>query len=92
MCRFDELRKDVMIVNELGIHARAAAKISKVAQLAKSNVWIVKNGAEVDAKSIIDILTLAAAKGSYISILIQHADDAHVLHKLTALVESGFEE
>ena len=87
-----ELIKDVMIVNEFGLHARAAAQIASLAQLAGSNVWIVKGGQRVDASSVIDILTLACAKGADISIKVDDESDLGVLNDICVLVENGFGE
>ncbi|MBU0988326.1 MAG: HPr family phosphocarrier protein [Proteobacteria bacterium] len=86
------LSRDVVITNKLGLHARAAAKISKCAQNSKSNVWIIKDGAEADASSIIDILTLACVRGTQITIKIDDRSDLEILNNLTKLVESGFGE
>ena len=61
-----ELSREVVIVNELGLHARSAAKIAKLAQNTKSTIWLIKDNEKVDASSIIDMLTLACEKGSKI--------------------------
>lgn len=87
-----EYSKEVIIVNELGLHARSAAKIAKLAQNAKSTVWLIKDNEKVDASSIIDILTLACAKGSKIMLTVDSKSDIHILNDITALVERGFEE
>ena len=86
------LVKQLTIVNELGLHARSAAKIAEVARNAKHKVWVACEGERVDAASIIDILTLGAARGSQIEIRIEHTDDAVVLNAIARLVESGFGE
>ncbi len=86
------LVKQLTIVNELGLHARSAAKIAEVARNAKHKVWLVCEGEKVDATSIIDILTLGAAQGSRIEIRIENTDDALVLNAIARLVESGFGE
>lgn len=87
-----ELFKDVVIINELGLHARSAAKIAQLAQNAKSNVWITRDGEKVDASSIIDILTLACPKDSKITLSIDDASDIDILKDIKALVEKGFGE
>jgi len=87
-----EYSKEVIIVNELGLHARSAAKIAKLAQNAKSTIWLIKDNEKVDASSIIDILTLACAKGSKIMLTVDNKSDIHILNEITALVERGFEE
>lgn len=87
-----ELTKDVMVVNELGFHARTAAQIAKLAQNAGSGIWIIKDGEKVDASSIIDILSLACAKGSRVTFTAENQSDATILHDIIKLVESGFGE
>jgi len=88
----EELSREVIIVNELGLHARSAGKIAKLAQNAKSTIWLIKDNEKVDASSIIDILTLACAKGSKIMLTVDNKSDIHILNEITALVERGFEE
>ena len=87
-----EYSKEVIIVNELGLHARSAAKIAKLAQNAKSTIWLIKDNEKVDASSIIDILTLACEKGSKILLTVNSKSDIHILNNITALAERGFEE
>jgi len=82
----------VTILNELGLHARPAALIAELAQKAKSNVWIIRNGEKVDASSIIDILTLACLKGTVIMLQVDDSSDRDVLNNITALFENGFGE
>ncbi len=86
------LHRKLTIVNELGLHARSAAKIAEVAQNAKHKVWVRYDGEKVDASSIIDILTLGAACGSRIEIEIENADDTPILNAIANLVETGFGE
>ena len=87
-----ELSREVIIVNELGLHARSAGKIAKLAQNAQSAIWLIKDDEKVDASSIIDILTLACGKGSKIMLTVDSKSDVHILNEITALVERGFEE
>ncbi|OIN94957.1 MAG: hypothetical protein AUJ48_04155 [Deltaproteobacteria bacterium CG1_02_45_11] len=87
-----EFSRDVYVINEFGLHARSAAKIAKLAQAAKANVWIIKDGNEVDASSIIDILTLAGAKGSKITLKVEDPSDIDILNAIVKLVEKGFGE
>ncbi|MCP4345729.1 MAG: HPr family phosphocarrier protein [Desulfobacterales bacterium] len=84
--------KHVTITNELGIHARSAAQIAQIAKDAKSKVWVVKDGEKADAGSIIDILTLACAKGSNITVQIDSQSDSNILNGIVELVENGFGE
>ena len=86
------LSKEAVIVNELGLHARSAALISKIAQKAISNVWITNDGNRVDASSVVDILTLACEKESKITIEIDNPSDTKILNNIQRLIESGFGE
>ena len=88
----EEFSKDIFIINELGLHARSAARIAEMALHAKSNVWITKEEETVDAKSIIDMLTLACAKGSKITVAIESGSDIDILNNIVQLVEAGFGE
>ena len=80
------------MANELGLHARAAAIISKIAQTAASRVWITKDGETVDASSIMDILTLACEKDSEIILEIDDPSDKHVLADIERMIECRFGE
>lgn len=84
--------KDVSIVNELGLHARAAALMAQVAAKAEKDVWIIDGDKKVDASSVIDILGLARGKGSVITLKIDDRSDQPVLDELVNLVETGFGE
>jgi phosphotransferase system HPr (HPr) family protein len=87
-----ELSRKVVIVNELGLHARSAAKIAELAQNSKAPVWVEKDAEKADASSILDILTLACEKGSKITLIIENKADRPILEDIANLVESGFEE
>lgn len=86
------LSKDAVIVNDLGLHARSAAKIAELARKAKSKVWLQKGDDRVDAKSMIDILTLACEKGTAIRILVEAPADVDTLDRIAALFMNGFGE
>ena len=86
------LWRDMVICNELGLHARSAALLAKSAQQASGSVWLEKDGARVDATQVIDILTLAAACGDKIRIGVDNASDAVVLDRIASLVKKGFGE
>ena len=87
-----KLFRHVAIVNELGLHARSAAQIAKLANCSKASVWIQKGDQKADASSIVDILTLACEKGTKITIRIENKSDFNILESITELVESGFGE
>ena len=87
------LERDLEIVNELGLHARSAALLAKTAQQAANGVWIRRSGGEeMDAKQILDILTLAAGRGERVHIRIEDPDDADVLNRIVKLFQDGFGE
>ncbi|HDI59793.1 MAG TPA: HPr family phosphocarrier protein [Desulfobacteraceae bacterium] len=86
------LTRTVRIVNPLGLHARAAARLANVAGRASGPVWLVKAAERVDATSIIDILTLACPPGSVLTIEIHHPEDQPILEQLAQLVDDGFGE
>ena len=81
--------KVVTIINELGLHARSAAQIAKIAGNSSTNVWLKKGDKIADAASIIDILTLACEKGTRITILIEDWADIDILNDIADLVENG---
>lgn len=86
------LSRNVVIINELGLHARSAAEIAKLAQNANSKVWLIRKKERVDASSIIDILSLGCPKGSRITLEIDEESDINILNKIVELVKKGFGE
>ena len=86
------LQRDVEIINKLGLHARASAKLTQLAGNYASEVWLSRNGRRVNAKSIMGVMMLAAAKGSTISIETHGADEAEAMSALQALIAGRFGE
>ena len=86
------LQREVEIVNRLGLHARASAKLTQVAGLYNSEVWVSRNGRRVNAKSIMGVMMLAAAKGSRITVETNGADEAPAMQAVTALIADKFGE
>jgi phosphocarrier protein HPr len=82
----------VEIENELGLHARPAAEFVKEASKFDSEIFVVKNGVQVNGKSIMGILTLAAERGSRITIKAKGADEERAVEALVLLVKSRFGE
>lgn len=82
----------VTVVNRLGMHARAAAKFVHLATRFEARVKVARDGREMDGKSIMGILLLAAARGSTITISADGADEQDAVAALAALVQSGFGE
>lgn len=87
-----EFSKDLIIRNQLGLHARSAAMIAKIAQEAAGKIWIIKDDEKADAASIIDMLTLACARGTQISVQIEIEADLDRLREIAELIENGFGE
>ncbi len=86
------VEKRITITNKLGLHARAAVKFVNLANRFISTVKIEKDGNEIDGKSILGILTLAAIQDSQIILRISGKDENAALKALVALVENKFEE
>jgi phosphocarrier protein len=83
---------EVEIVNKLGLHARASAKLTQVASGFKSEVWLTRNGRRVNAKSIMGVMMLAAGKGAIITIDADGADADAALGALRKLIADKFDE
>ena len=83
---------EVTIVNRLGLHARAAAKFVHLASTFSSRVMVSRDGTRVDGKSILGLLTLAAAKGTKLHLTIQGDDETEAGTNLAELVRSRFGE
>ena len=84
--------REVKIVNKLGIHARPAAEIVKTAGKFRSNITIVRDDLEVNAKSIMGVMMLAANKGSKVVLETEGDDEATALDALVALIADKFGE
>ena len=83
---------EVIINNSLGLHARPAAILAKEASKYKSEIKIIMDKTEVDAKSILDILTLAAPKGKSIKLIAKGEDAKEAIANIQSLIEEGFGE
>ncbi|MFW6134653.1 MAG: HPr family phosphocarrier protein [Elusimicrobiota bacterium] len=84
--------KNFTVKNKLGFHARAAAMLVENISKYSSDVTIVKNGREVDGKSIMGIMTLAAGQGANITVRAEGEDENEVLEKIEELIERKFDE
>ena len=82
----------VTVVNQLGMHARAAAKFVHLATRYEARVRVARDRREIDGKSIMGILLLAAARGVSITITAEGADEREAVDALVELVQSGFGE
>ncbi|MBI9080702.1 MAG: HPr family phosphocarrier protein [Pseudodesulfovibrio sp.] len=86
------LSRQVVVANEHGLHARPAGKVAQQAQCFKSSISLVHQDQEVDAKSILDILTLAAGPGNIVEIRATGSDAEAAVESLERLFASRFEE
>ena len=86
------LQQDVEITNKLGLHARASAKLSQIANQFKSEVNLGRNGNKVNAKSIMGVMMLAAAKGTTIAIETEGPDEVDAMHAVLSLINDKFGE
>jgi len=85
-------KKELLIENKLGLHARAAAQIVKSASSYASKITLIKDGLEVDGKSIMGIMMLAAAKGSSLVLQVNGEDEGPALDGLERLFKDKFGE
>ena len=86
------LQREAEIINKLGLHARASAKMTQLAGQFTSEIWVNRNGKRVNAKSIMGVMMLAAAKGSTINIETDGPDEEAAMTALTGLIADYFGE
>lgn len=86
------LERDLLIVNKLGLHARASAKLTQTAARFQSEIWVSRNGRRVNGKSIMGVMMLAAAQGTTIRVDADGSDEAEAIAAIVALVEGRFGE
>ena len=86
------ITQNIEIINKLGLHARASTKLTQTASQFESEVWITRNNRRVNAKSIMGVMMLAAAKGSIISIETTGSDETAAMDALVMLINDYFGE
>ncbi|RKZ41027.1 MAG: HPr family phosphocarrier protein [Gammaproteobacteria bacterium] len=86
------LKQTLTIINKLGLHARAATKLVKLASSFESAIQVKRQQREVNGKSIMGVMLLAAGKGCEIELTIKGADETEAMSKLSELILSGFGE
>ncbi len=86
------LKKEIEIVNKLGLHARASAKLTQTASRFASEIWIARGARRVNAKSIMGVMMLAASKGTMIDLETSGPDEAEAMAALEALINDKFAE
>ena len=85
-------QRDVLIKNKLGLHARASAKLSQLAAKYPCEVWLTRNGQRINAKSIMGVMMLAAAKGATVTIETSGEQEQEAMDALQALIDDFFGE
>ncbi len=86
------MQQDIMIINKLGLHARASAKLTQLASSFKCEVMLSRNNRRVNAKSIMGVMMLAAAKGATITIETHGEDEEAAMAAIVALINDYFGE
>jgi phosphocarrier protein len=86
------LKQDALIINKLGLHARASAKLTQLASQFPCEVWLSRNTRRINAKSIMGVMMLAAAKGSTISIETNGEQEQEAMTAIQALINDYFGE
>jgi len=86
------LNQDVLIINKLGLHARASSKLTKLASQFTCEIWVSRAGKRVNAKSIMGVMMLAASKGSTISIETSGENEREAMDAIVALINDCFGE
>ncbi len=86
------IEKEVVISNKLGLHARAAAKFVHAANSFKSKISLTKDSRNIDGKSILGILMLAAAQGTRLIVTVEGPDEREACKRLVGLIEDKFGE
>ena len=86
------IKKDVTIINKLGLHARAAAKFVSLASRFESKLMVSRNDREVNGKSIMGIMMLAASQGTVITLSAEGVDEQNAIDALAELINNRFEE
>jgi phosphocarrier protein HPr len=83
---------EIEIINRLGLHARASAKLTQLAAKFKSDVWLTRNNQRINAKSIMGVMMLAAGKGARVKIEVSGEDEVECIEALTFLINDRFGE
>lgn len=86
------IKREIEVQNKLGLHARAAAKLVHTATRFSADVKVQKDSEEVDAKSILGVLLLAAAKGSRVTVTVDGLDEEQALQSIQDLFDAKFDE
>ncbi|GAB3541318.1 HPr family phosphocarrier protein [Noviherbaspirillum agri] len=86
------IQQEIEIINKLGLHARASAKLTQLAAKFQSEVWMTRNARRVNAKSIMGVMMLAAGKGSKVLLETNGADEQACFDAIAELIQNKFGE
>lgn len=86
------IEKSLTVVNRAGLHTRPAASLVKLASKFKSEIYLVRDGFSINAKSIIGVMTLAAEKGCKLELQVEGEDEETATEEIEKLFASGFDE
>jgi phosphocarrier protein len=86
------IQKEIEIVNKLGLHARASAKLTQLAAKFQSEVWMARNKRRVNAKSIMGVMMLAAGRGATVTLETNGPDEKECFDALVELIQNKFGE
>ena len=86
------IQQEVEIVNKLGLHARASAKLTQLASKFRSEVWMTRNKRRVNAKSIMGVMMLAAGKGAVVALEADGPDEQECMAAMLNLIGNKFDE
>src|SRR5438093_6901440 len=87
-----KIDKEIMIVNRLGLHARPAAMFVRIASRYRSEIWVAKEGEQINGKSIMGLMMLAAGQGSKLLIRCEGPDADKAMHEIEELINRRFNE
>lgn len=87
-----KIEKELAIPNRLGLHARPAAMFVRIASRYRSEIWVSKEGEEVNGKSIMGLMMLAAGQGSKLHVRCEGPDADKAMEEIEALIKAGFNE
>ncbi|HJT81632.1 MAG TPA: HPr family phosphocarrier protein [Chthoniobacterales bacterium] len=90
--RAQKIEKDIAIINRLGLHARPAAMFVRIASRFRAEIWVSKEGEEVNGKSIMGLMMLAAGQGSKLHLRCEGPDADKAVEELEELIKSRFNE
>jgi len=88
----EKITKDITIQNRLGLHARPSAMFVKVCNRHRADIWVEKDGEQVNGKSIMGLMMLAAGHGSKLRVTCEGSDAEKAIHEIEGLIERRFDE